>query len=95
MRALLMALVMVGAMIGAGCGTQTLPAGAVCTADSACDTGLSCLDLAQSSGSTCTVVGKVCSIVCKYDPDCASLGTSFKCFNGCSGATNFCGEVAR
>jgi hypothetical protein len=67
----------------AGCATNTLPAGAKCSATADCDSGLMCLDVAQFAGTTCTVVGKACSIVCTGDPGCTSLGTNFKCFAGC------------
>jgi hypothetical protein len=67
------------------CGTSSLlPAGAACTATTDCDVDLQCLDLAQFSGTTCTVVGKQCTIVCTDDPSCATLGANFKCFQGCA-----------
>ncbi len=75
-----------------GCMTK-LPAAAECTESSACDTGLSCLDVAQFSGGSCTVVGKECTIVCTGDGDCASLGSNFKCFAGC-GSDMTCSETA-
>jgi hypothetical protein len=68
----------------AACGTSSLPAGAQCSQSSECDSNLSCLDLAQFSGSVCSVVGKTCSKVCGGDTDCASLGSNFKCFAGCA-----------
>ncbi len=74
-----------------GCTTK-LPAGAECTESSACESGLSCLDVAQVTGTSCTVVGMACSMVCAGDGDCASLGSNFKCFAGC-GSDMTCGEV--
>jgi hypothetical protein len=73
----------------AACGTTPLPAGAVCKQTADCATGLSCLDVAQFTGTTCSVVGKSCSIVCTNDAGCATLGANFKCFMGC-GADKFC-----
>ncbi len=71
------------------CATSPLPPGAVCKQTSDCESDLMCLDVAQFSGSTCTVVGKSCSKVCTIDTDCASLGANFKCFAGC-GADKTC-----
>jgi len=69
--------------------TSTLPAGAVCKVTADCDHGLQCLDVAQFSGSACTVVGKSCSIACTDNPSCASLGSNFMCFATC-GADKDC-----
>ena len=77
----------------ASCGTTTLPAGTACQQPADCDSGLSCLDLAQFTGTMCTVVGKSCSITCTIDSDCANLGATYKCFAGC-GATKSCGNTA-
>ena len=74
------------------CGTTTLPAGAACQQSSECEGGLSCVDVAQFSGTSCTVVGKACSIICQDDNTCSTLGTHFKCFAGC-GADKSCGEI--
>ena len=73
------------AVLGAACGGvgASLPAGASCASSDACAGGLTCLDVAQVNGATCTVVGKSCSKVCTGDGDCATLGASFKCFAGC------------
>lgn len=76
----------------AACGTSSLPAGAQCAQTSECESGLMCLDLAQFTGTTCTVVGKACSLVCQDDTGCASLGSSFKCFAGC-GTDKTCGAT--
>ncbi len=88
MRSLLIAAV-------AACGTTSpLPPGAACTQTSECETDLMCLDVAQITGTTCTVVGKSCSIVCQGDNICATrLGLGFQCFMGC-GADKFCGDTA-
>jgi hypothetical protein len=77
-------------------GTDSLPAGAACTAGQGtpCESGLTCLDLALFSGSACTVVGASCSLVCTGNADCASLGSNFMCFAGCGSAMT-CGEVAQ
>ena len=74
------------------CGTSQLPPGAQCSASSDCDTGLSCLDLSQFTGSACSVIGKTCSKVCADDSDCALVGTNFKCFAGCGSAMT-CGAT--
>jgi hypothetical protein len=76
----------------AACGTSQLPAGAQCSQSADCDSELSCLDLAQFSGTTCSVVGKTCSKVCADDTGCASLGSNFKCFAGCGSAMT-CGAT--
>jgi hypothetical protein len=80
------------AFAAVACGTSQLPAGAQCMQSSDCDTDLSCLDLAQFSGSACSVVGKTCSKVCADDTGCASLGSNFKCFAGCGSAMS-CGAT--
>ena len=69
--------------------SSKLPPGAVCKQTTDCESDLMCLDVAQFSGTACTVVGKSCSQVCTSDPDCASLGSNFKCFAGC-GADKTC-----
>lgn len=76
----------------AACGTSSLPAGAQCSQTSDCDTDLMCLDLAQFTGSACSVVGKTCTKVCTGDPACTSLGSNFKCFAGC-GSDMTCGAT--
>jgi hypothetical protein len=75
------------------CGTSDLPAGAVCEATADCEGGLSCLDIAQINGTTCTVVGKTCSTTCANDAACAPLGANFRCFATCT-TEKVCGEVA-
>ncbi len=81
------------ALLLCACGTSTVPAGATCTTASECDSNLSCLDVAEINGSTCTVLGKACSLDCTSDDNvCASLGSNFMCFEGCN-ATKFCGET--
>lgn len=80
-------------LILAACGTSSLPAGAACTQSSACESGLSCLDVAQFNGSACSVVGQSCSIACTAGGSaCASLGSNFMCFAGC-GSDMTCEEV--
>ncbi|HET9990368.1 MAG TPA: hypothetical protein VFQ65_17675 [Kofleriaceae bacterium] len=76
----------------AACGTSSLPAGAQCSQTSECDANLMCLDLAQFSGSACSVIGKTCTKVCADDPGCTSLGSNFKCFAGCGSAMT-CGAT--
>jgi len=83
MKAAILLLVLVA------CATSPLPPGAVCKQTADCESDLMCLDVAQFSGATCTVVGKSCSKVCTGDGDCASLGANFKCFAGC-GADKTC-----
>lgn len=80
------------ALFAAACGTNPLPAGAVCKQASDCESGLGCLDVAQFSGSACTVVGKACSKTCTTAADCASLGSNFQCFAGC-GADKTCEQT--
>ena len=80
------------ALFAAACGTNPLPAGAVCKATSDCEGGLDCLDVAQINGSTCMVVGKACSKTCTTAADCASLGSNFQCFAGCGSAMT-CGAT--
>ena len=89
-----MKLVAMVMFVVAACGTDSLPAGAVCKQTSECESGLMCLDVAQFSGTSCTVVSKACSITCTDDSGCASLGSSFRCFAGC-GAEKFCGMIAQ
>jgi hypothetical protein len=80
------------AFAAVACGTSQLPAGAQCSQSADCDTDLSCLDLAQFTGSACSVIGKTCSKVCANDTGCASLGSNFKCFAGCGSAMT-CGAT--
>jgi hypothetical protein len=90
-------LIMVAAVLGfAACATDALPPGAVCKVTADCETtnNLMCLEVAQFSGTTCTVVGHACSIVCTDDTSCAVLGANFKCFAGC-GAQKTCEMVAQ
>jgi hypothetical protein len=82
------------AFVLAACGTDLLPAGAVCDATDECETSLMCLDVGQVSSSGCTVVGKACSIVCTDDSSCSTLGSNFRCFAGC-GSEKICGELAQ
>jgi hypothetical protein len=80
-------------LLFAGCTTSSsLPAGAVCQQTTDCDAALQCLDLAQFTGSACSVIGKTCSLACTADTSCASLGSNFKCFAGCGSAMT-CGET--
>ncbi|MEO8840241.1 MAG: hypothetical protein ABI591_14615 [Kofleriaceae bacterium] len=67
-------------------------AGNTCSVTADCDADLQCLDVAQVTGTTCTNVGKACSIVCTDDTSCASLGDGYKCFQGC-GAFKTCGAT--
>jgi hypothetical protein len=76
----------------AACSTSSLPAGAQCSQTSECDTDLMCLDLAQFTGSACSVIGKTCSKVCADDTGCTSLGSGYKCFAGC-GSDKTCGAT--
>jgi hypothetical protein len=72
-----------------GCSTSPVGsngAGEVCGSTSECATG-SCLGLAvyPPDGGACSVAAMACSKTCSDDIDCASLGTSIKCFDGCPG----------
>jgi hypothetical protein len=84
---------LLGCLLISGCADSPLPAGAVCKATADCDTDLMCLDVAQFSGTACTVVGKSCSKTCTDDPSCASLGANFRCFATCT-ADKACEMVA-
>ncbi len=76
------------------CTSSSLPAGAECSGSGAdCDSGLSCLQLGQSVGGTCSVVGDECTKTCGSNGDCASLGTNFMCFASCNGGM-ICGEAS-
>jgi hypothetical protein len=68
------------------------PAGAACSSNGDCGSGLSCLGLAMFSDAGCTSAGMACSKACQSDGDCASLGPGFKCFAGCAGASS-CGAT--
>jgi len=75
------------------CGTTPLPPSAVCEQTDECEDGLACLEIGQTNGGSCMVVGKVCSITCTDDTHCMTLGPNFRCFAGC-GAEKVCGEIA-
>ena len=87
--------VLVAVLAIAACGTTPLPAGAECTQTSDCESSLSCLEVAQFSGTTCTVVDHACSITCTGTTDtaCQTLGPNFTCFAGCGSAMT-CGTTA-
>ena len=78
-------------MTVAACGSSS-SAGDTCTVTADCDADLQCLDVAQFTGTMCMNVGKACSIVCTDDTSCATLGTGYKCFQGC-GAFKTCGAT--
>lgn len=84
----------VAAFILAACSSpaSSEPAGASCSSSSACESGLTCSTLSQFSDAGCTSVGTVCSKTCQADSDCASLGSKYKCFASCSGAST-CGQT--
>ena len=73
------------------CGSSS-SVGDTCVMSSDCDADLQCLDVAQFTGTMCMNVGKACSIVCTDDSSCATLGTGYKCFQGC-GAFKTCGAT--
>ncbi len=77
------------------CGTsdEGLPPSAVCHDTAQCESSLSCLDVATVTSTSCTVVGKSCTITCLDDTGCAELGENFKCFAGC-GTEKTCGATA-
>jgi hypothetical protein len=79
-----------------GCGTSAKSAGEQCTQSSDCESSLDCLDVGQFSGSTCTVVGKVCTLACTgaSDPAFQTLGSSFQCLAGCGSDPMICAEVS-
>ncbi|MBL0213784.1 MAG: hypothetical protein IPQ07_07870 [Myxococcales bacterium] len=94
-RRLLLLLAALSAVTALGaCGsTSTLPPGAVCDQTSECDPDLTCLEIAQVTATSCTVVGKTCSTTCINDASCAPLGADFRCFATCT-ADKVCGELA-
>lgn len=67
-------------------------AGDSCAVTADCGADLQCLDVAQFTGTSCMNVGKSCSIACTDDASCATLGSGFKCFQGC-GAFKTCGAT--
>jgi hypothetical protein len=68
-------------------------AGEVCSTTSECAVG-SCLGLAvYPPDGGCSVVGTSCTTGCSTDADCASLGSNFKCFEGCPGGQKTCGAT--
>ncbi len=78
-------------LVGLGCTSSAAHAGgATCSVDGDCASG-ACLPLAVFDGDggvigapgSCRIAGKACSKACSIDGDCASLGTGFKCFEGC------------
>jgi hypothetical protein len=68
--------------------SSTVPAGSECSTSSDCESGQSCLELGQGSGSgsACTLIIKQCSRTCGSDADCTSLGAGFTCFPSCGSA---------
>ena len=76
---------MVAAIAAVACGTTPLPASAACKQTPDCESTLSCLEVAQFTGSACAVVGHECTVPCTgaTDPACHALGSNFECFAGC------------
>ncbi len=77
------------AMIVGGCGNTTSGIeGISCTAQSDCNSGLSCLDYYTEGDSGveagCSSVGKVCLQPCTTSSDCTIEG--YVCFTACGGA---------
>ena len=80
-------------VVVAGCvGGSGLPASAVCETTSECEEGLSCEPFAVFEQGVCRELGRTCSTTCETDADCASLGSSFRCFATCDGMA--CGDTA-
>src|SRR5260370_24734066 len=65
--------------------TPLRSAGTVCSPDSECGAGLSCLGLGTFTDAGCTTLAQSCSKRCALDSDCASLGSNFKCLVACDG----------
>jgi hypothetical protein len=88
-----LSLILFSLLAAAACSSSTSgkPASATCSSGSECTSG-ECLDLAVVGDGGCSSVGKACSKTCLTDPDCASLGPKFKCFDGCAG-TKSCGAT--
>ena len=79
----------------AGCGDAPLDVGRVCDVDDTCQTGLACVDPADtfvaSNDAGCTGVTTkgttICTKACSGDEDCAPFGDHVVCAeNGCGDA---------
>jgi hypothetical protein len=68
-------------------------AGTLCTSDSDCGAGLSCLAPGVFTDAGCTTLAESCSKPCAIDSDCVSLGTHFMCLIACDG-TRACGATS-
>ena len=66
-----------------GCGTSARTLGAVCTADSECETGLGCKP--NFVGGQCTTT-MTCTKDCTGDAVCQALDPKGKCLQGCGTA---------
>ncbi|HEY8078071.1 MAG TPA: hypothetical protein VIF62_28285 [Labilithrix sp.] len=78
------------------CSSSKAGASAGCSGDGDCESGLSCAALATFSGDggSCSPGPKACTKTCSGDADCASLGSSYKCFEGCPGSPKSCGATS-
>src|SRR5689334_9273476 len=83
------------APLTAACTSSTSAGGAgtVCATNSDCASGLTCQPLALFADGGCSSAGNECSRTCVTDPDCASLGPKYRCFEGCPGGPKTCGAV--
>ena len=80
-------------VLGCSSSASSGAAGTSCKTTSDCSGGLSCVGLAVFNDGGCSTAGNACSKTCTTDGDCASLGAKFKCFAGCPGAPQTCGQT--
>lgn len=66
--------------------TSTVPAGSVCSSNSDCESGQTCLEFGEPNGSACGMILKLCGKTCGSNADCTSLGAGFICFPACTSA---------
>jgi hypothetical protein len=85
-----------GSVFGAcGGGNHQTPAGGPCTSTGACQKGLGCFNVYQTSGaSVCGfVIDSICAVPCVSDSDCATTGVDGgpgTCIQECAGAPLRC-----
>ncbi|HTR49341.1 MAG TPA: hypothetical protein VMJ10_01460 [Kofleriaceae bacterium] len=85
------------AVVMLGCSSSSgRTAGEACQQQSDCEASLDCLDIGQFAGTTCTVVGKICSVTCTSasDPSCTMLGSGYTCLAGCGSDPMVCAATA-
>jgi hypothetical protein len=83
---------LIAVLIACTSSSSKLQPGDQCGATDQCETGLSCLELGESLGTVCDVIGSACTITCGSNADCSQLGSSFTCFSSC-GSAMVCGAT--